>query len=159
LVNHLLHWGPALEAAARKEDAASPDEHRDLVTDDWAPRLERRIDRLVAAWGEPAAWTGVTRLGSPSDLPAAMIGGMVLGEIVVHGWDLARATGQHVRWDDEPLEFLHDEVAKTAEMGRGMGVYGPAVPVPQTAPPLDRILGLTGRDPRWQPSGSQVRAT
>jgi uncharacterized protein (TIGR03086 family) len=80
-------------------------------------------------------------------MPAHMIGGMVLGELVVHGWDLARATGRHSAWNEELLGFLHQEVAKTAEMGREMGVYGPEVPVADTASTLDRTLALTGRNP------------
>jgi hypothetical protein len=35
-----------------------------------------------------------------------MIGGMVLAEVVVHGWDLARATGQEVDWDPGLLEVV-----------------------------------------------------
>jgi uncharacterized protein (TIGR03086 family) len=80
-----------------------------------------------------------------------MIGGMVLGEFVVHGWDLARATGHEAGWDDTVLEFALDWLGPTAEQGRAMAVYGPAVPVPTSAPALDRVLGLTGRDPRWMP--------
>jgi hypothetical protein len=30
-----------------------------------------------------------------------------------------------------------------------MGMYGPEIAVPAEAPTLDRILGLTGRDPAW----------
>lgn len=152
LLNHLHYWGPSLEGAARKEPVAPPAECEqdvDLTGGDWAGRLEVQCDRLVAGWRLPAAWEGTTQMGGPTPLPASMIGGMVVTELVVHGWDLARATGQQPRWDDEVLAFVHEEVARTAEHGREMGVYGPAVPVPGTAPVLDRILGLTGRDPGW----------
>jgi uncharacterized protein (TIGR03086 family) len=152
LVKHLLFWGPSLLGAAQKEPVtplAASEHDVDLAGDDWAGMLEAQIDRTVAAWGKPDAWAGTTYLGGPPQLPAATIGGMVLGELVVHGWDLARATGQQVRWDDEMLDFLHQEVAKTAEQGRDLGVYGNRVQVPETASLLVRILGLTGRDPNW----------
>jgi uncharacterized protein (TIGR03086 family) len=90
-------------------------------------------------------------MGGPHEMPARMIGAMATGEIVVHGWDLARATGQPVGWDETLLTFLYDEVARTAELGREMQAYGPEFPVPHTAPVLDRMLGLTGRDPHWSP--------
>lgn len=35
------------------------------------------------------------------------------------------------------------------EQGREMGLYGPEVAVPANASTLDRVLGLTGRDPAW----------
>jgi uncharacterized protein (TIGR03086 family) len=72
---------------------------------------------------------------------------MVVGEVVVHGWDLAMATGQQPVWDDEVLAFVHKELVANVQWGRDMGVYGPEVPVPEDAPLLDRILGLTGRNP------------
>jgi uncharacterized protein (TIGR03086 family) len=143
LVDHQLEWGPALVAAARKELVPPGRVEGDS--------LEAHFAALVEAWGEPAAWAGVTRVGGPTELPATMIGGMVLAEVVVHGWDLAVATGQAVEWPADLLEFVHEEVAKTAEQGRQMEVYGPAVAVPDDAPLLDRILGLTGRDPKWRP--------
>jgi uncharacterized protein (TIGR03086 family) len=90
----------------------------------WAARLEAQTDRVVASWSDPGAWDGMTRMGSPMEMPAATSGGMVLGELVVHGWDLARATGKHPRWSDEVLEFTYDMAAKTAEQGREMGATG-----------------------------------
>ena len=47
------------------------------------------------------------------------------------------------------LRFLCAEVDRTGEQGRAMGVYGPVVPVPTAASTLDRLIGLTGRDPAW----------
>jgi uncharacterized protein (TIGR03086 family) len=86
-------------------------------------------------------------MGGPTEMPASLVGGMVIGEIVVHAWDLAKATGQNPEWDEDVLRFIHKEVEAGAQQGRDMGVYGPEVPVPADAPALHRILGLTGRDP------------
>lgn len=150
LIQHLLFWGPSLEGAGRKVAVPPPAEAEsdlELVRDDWAGRLVGQLERITAAWSVPGAWQGTTRMGGPTELPAAMIGGMVLGEIVVHGWDLAHATGQHPTWDTDVLEYVHRELETTAEMGREMGIYGPEVGVPVDAPLLHRVLGLTGREP------------
>lgn len=149
LIDHMLYWGPSLARASRQPDGVA---QPDAAAQPGLVALERQIEHLVAAWSVPAAWQGVTSMGGPHDMPARMIGAMATGEVVVHGWDLARATGQQVSWDETLIEFLHDEVAKTAEMGREMQAYGAEVPVPRTAPVLDRMLGLTGRDPHWTPS-------
>ena len=137
LIGHLVHWGPALARASRHSDGDAP------------PEAEAQIGQLVAAWSVPGAWLGTTTMGGPHEMPARMIGAMAIGEVVVHGWDLARATGQTVAWDEGLLDFLYDEVARTAELGREMQAYGAEVPVPEDAPVLDRMLGLTGRDPHW----------
>lgn len=142
LVDHQLEWGPALVASARKEQVRPVPVHKGTLHD-----LETHFAELREAWSHPEAWDGVTRMGGPTEMPAAMIGGMVLGEVVVHGWDLARATGQNPQWPADLLEAIYDELLKTAELGREIGAYGPQVAVPDDAPTLHRILGLTGRDP------------
>ena len=153
LVNHLLFWGPSLEGAARKDAVPPPAESEaevDLTVGDWAKALDAQTQRVVAAWSEPAAWAGTTQLGMPMELPADMIGAMVVGELVVHGWDLARATGQRAIWPEALLDWLLVEAAKTAEQGREMGVYGARVHVGDAAPTLHRLLGLTGRHAEWR---------
>lgn len=150
LLNHLLFWGPSLNAAARKAPVPPPapaESDVDLTAGDWAGDLSAQLRDRAAAWGEPSAWTGTTTVGGPHEMPAETIGAMVLGETVVHTWDLARATGQAPSWDAELLEFLHADLVRTAPIGRDMGLYGPEVPVPSDAPLIDRILGLTGRTP------------
>jgi uncharacterized protein (TIGR03086 family) len=152
LLNHLLFWGPGLEAAARKEPNTPPaaaETDLDLLVGDWRTDLDGLLGRLVQAWTAPAAWEGTTSVATPEPLPAAVIGGMVVGELVVHGWDLGRALGLRPEWDKQVLTFVHGELVATADMGRQMGYYGPEVPVPPSAPTLARLLGVTGRDPSW----------
>lgn len=150
LVNHLLFWGPSLEGAARKEIVPPPageESSLDLTTGDWAADLTAQLTRTAQLWSAPDAWTGTTHMGGPTEMPAEMVGGMVLTEVVVHTWDLAQATGQSPTWDEDLLDQVHRDLVPTAQMGRDLGVYGPEVPVPADAPLLHRILGLTGRKP------------
>lgn len=154
LLNHLLFWGPSLEGAGRKETVPPPaaaEANVDLTQGDWAAALDAHLDRTVQAWSAPAAWEGTTHLGGPTELPASLVGGMAVGELVVHGWDLARATGQRLAVDEDIVEFLCEEIAKTAAQGRAMGAYGPEVAVSISSSMLDRVLGLTGRRPDWTP--------
>jgi uncharacterized protein (TIGR03086 family) len=154
LLHHLLFWGPSLLGAARNESVPPPaarERDVELVGEDWLPRVEAQTERLVAAWGDKAAWDGMTCVFGDMELPAGMVGGMVMTELVVHGWDLARATGQDAEWSEDVTRQTYALVSETAEMGRQMGAFGPAVPVTETAPTLDRLLGLTGRDPHWTP--------
>lgn len=153
LINHLLFWAPSLTGAAAKAAVAPPAEAEsdlDLTAGDGLAALTESINGTVKAWSDPAAWEGMTYLGGPTELPAAMVGGMVMGEFVVHGWDLARAAGQKLPVDGDVAEYMETELAKTAEQGREMGIFGPEVPVSAMAPTIHRVLGLTGRDPHWR---------
>jgi uncharacterized protein (TIGR03086 family) len=149
LVNHLLVWGPTLAGAGGKQDVRPPAEGTDLTAGDWTAALAESVDAIVKAWDDPAAWEGSTRMGSEMEMPADLVGGMIAGELVVHGWDLARAAGRDLDVDVDIAEYLEVELAKTAELGRQMGFFGPEVAVPADAPALHRVLALTGRDPQW----------
>jgi uncharacterized protein (TIGR03086 family) len=152
-VNHLLYWGPALEAAARKVEtpAVTPDGEAEaaLARGDWVASLVTQADAFVDAYSAPEAWQGATRMGV--ELPASMVGVMVLGEFVLHGWDLARATGRELTLPADVVSAAYDGIATIAEQARGMGVFGPEVPLPASAPLFDRTLALSGRDPAWKP--------
>jgi uncharacterized protein (TIGR03086 family) len=154
LVNHLMFWSAfRSELAARKQTAPADDpitEQTDLTRGDWAETLASQLDKAVAAWAEPGATEGDTGLAGGS-MPARMIGMMMVGELVVHGWDLARATGQELATDPAVLETAHEMTAAMGPQGREMGAFGAEVAVPESAPLLDRVLGLSGRDPHWTP--------
>ena len=73
---------------------------------------------------------------------------------VVHGWDIAQATGQ--RFDCEAVTL--GEVEATVQQVRGgndgdiPGLFGSVVAVADDADALERVLSLTGRDPGWSPA-------
>jgi uncharacterized protein (TIGR03086 family) len=61
--------------------------------------------------------------------------------------DIARVIGVEPALPDELVAGLWDELSPIAEEWRSMGIFPPAVPVAEDAPLLQRLLGLTGRDP------------
>lgn len=89
------------------------------------------------------------------------IDGVPSADLVLHGWDLARATGQDDTIDQAELERtwpfveqLPEEMRIPGAFGPGVVVFGAEVPVPSDAPLQDRVLGKIGRDPHWK-AGSQ----
>lgn len=69
-------------------------------------------------------------------------------ELTVHGWDLARATGQDLRVDDACLDLV-DRFFElfAAQIATGAGPFGPEVAAPEGATRLERTIARTGRDP------------
>jgi uncharacterized protein (TIGR03086 family) len=150
LLGHLIHRGPQLAGAGRKEPTpAGEDGPADPAT--WRSDLAPLVGRITDAWSQPSAWEGEAAIEGAMEMPAPTIGGIVLAEMVVHGWDLARATGQEPTWPGPLLEAVLQDMSAMAPMGRQMGAFGPEVPVPDDAPLLDRLLGVVGRDPAWTP--------
>lgn len=90
------------------------------------------------------------RIGEAA-MPGELALDMILWEYLVHGWDLARATGQH--WspsEDAAAESLDFAPGMLTEDFQGEGKeFAPRVPVPEEAAAMDRLLGLSGRDPAW----------
>jgi uncharacterized protein (TIGR03086 family) len=80
-------------------------------------------------------------------VPGATAGGFALNELVLHGWDLARATGQSFHCEPAVAEVALEFTARVVE--QGFPAYGPPVEVPDQAPVLHRLLALAGRDFRW----------
>ena len=157
LLDHIDGLAQAFTWAATKESLDLPDQTASgdatRLGDDWSERIPSRVVALAAAWDDPAAWTGMTKAG-PVELPGEVGGLVALDEIVIHGWDLARATGQPFSIDDTSLEAVRTFVAQFSGPGTGggrAGLFGPELAIPDDAPLLDRVLGMTGRDPAWTP--------
>jgi uncharacterized protein (TIGR03086 family) len=77
-------------------------------------------------------------------------GVVALDELVIHGWDLAKATDKAAGYDGPELDAVYGMVQQFASSGIE-GLFGPPIPVSEEAVLLDRIVGLAGREPRWEP--------
>lgn len=146
VINHLIVWsGLQSERSARKL-AADPalTDATDFTAGDWAGVFASSVGAATAAWGEPGALDGDTFLGGTA-LPARLVAAAFMSELVLHGWDVATATGRRLRVDDDVARTVHEVLVRLAPQGRELGLYGPEVAVPETASTLDRALGLAGR--------------
>lgn len=117
----------------------------------WRRLLPERLGGLAAAWREPTAWAGFAEAGGVR-MPGEVAGLVALDEVVLHGWDLAVATGQEYRIGpaDAQAVFRFTEASARPEQAAGReGLFGPVVPVPADAPLFARALGYAGRDPGW----------
>lgn len=64
-------------------------------------------------------------------------------------FDLTPATGQDFSVEPELLEIVHGFVSSIGPDDRDGSLFGPAVETDSNAPLLDRVLGLSGRNPGW----------
>jgi uncharacterized protein (TIGR03086 family) len=150
LVDHVRGLAIAFSRAASKTSAdgdGRPIPDASNLPADWRSRIPRDLEALAEAWRDPQAWTGMTRVGGV-DLPGEVAGVVGLDELVIHGWDVATASGQPFECEPHLLQAVHDFLAASADpKARENSPFGPVVPVPDHAPLVDRVVGLSGRDP------------
>jgi uncharacterized protein (TIGR03086 family) len=154
LIDHLMGLTYAFTQAARKRTDAPgtseppPAPSAQHLSRHWRSRLPVLVEELATAWKDPAAWTGTTQAGGVT-MPATAMGMVAMNELIMHSWDLARATGQQYAADPRTLEILIDFLSQGPAEGTP-GMFGPRVPTDDEATLLDQALGLTGRDPHWR---------
>ena len=156
LLQHVRLLAEAFTLAARKEQPPQgseppPPGDASLLPEDWRGETAEWLDRLVDAWADPAAWEGTTWIAG-FEAPSSAVGLTAANELVAHGWDVARASGQQLSLDDASLAPSKEFVAMMSGPGsdemRGEA-FGPPLPVPAGAPLLDEVIAGNGRDPAW----------
>ena len=152
LIDHVGTLAVAFAAKARKQDNRSgppPRPNAANLESGWRTRIARDLETLAVSWREPSAWQGVMSAGG-LEFPAEVGGVIALDELVLHGWDLAVATGQPFQATDDDIAAATAFVADFPAPRDG-SLFGPAVALADDASPLDRLIGLAGRDPAWRP--------
>jgi uncharacterized protein (TIGR03086 family) len=157
LIEHVGGLALAFTAAANKDRSSyvegAPSGDASRLGGEWRTRISRDLGMLARAWRQPGAWDGMTRIAG-MDAPAAMVGLTAADELVVHGWDVARATGQPYACDPGVLDAARSFLVQFASPDAPAGPevpFGPSRELPGEAPLLDRVVALAGRDPGWLP--------
>ena len=157
VANHLLGTVEAFRRVGATEPLDPQDPwglNGDHLGESWRQELSQKLRDLADAWSQPDAWEGEAMDGA---IPRQRLGDMGYVEVMLHGWDLARATGQEVEYDDAAAERALEIMEQIGEEGRSHGAFGPEVTVSDEASTFEKVLGKAGRDPQW-PSGRKKDA-
>jgi uncharacterized protein (TIGR03086 family) len=137
LMNHMLDTQQYFVARARGEDASRPSpQPPELVGDDGVAAFQRVRDDTL----EVFAQEGVIARTGPSL-------GIAFSETLLHGWDLARATGQDSTMPQGLAEAAYEMIHGRFTEEQRQGVFKPEIPAGPTASPQEKLLVYTGRDP------------
>ena len=156
LLNHTILWTAySAERRAHGESVAEDLMSKDFTAEPgYAEAYQAQISRAVRAWSDPEAWAG-DRNVMGSAMPAADIAAMLIMEMVLHGWDIARATGQEYHADEALAQAVDETVQAQAELLRKYQGFADAVEAGPVATTFDRALALSGRDPAWEKPGEK----
>ena len=142
VVRHLVEWFPAfLQGTTGITLPGGPP-----VDDDPAGAWRAQTEAVQALLDDPTVaerehdfpHIGTMSLGQA----IAMV---YVGDVFLHRWDLARATGQDETLDPDEVAALYEGMLPLDEMLRQSGQYGPKVDVPDDADVQTKLLAFIGR--------------
>ncbi|MEO7236524.1 MAG: TIGR03086 family metal-binding protein [Lapillicoccus sp.] len=145
LLGHVAGLTAEFTSSAAK--VPTPARAAEGLTSGWRERVAADLAALAAAWRDPDAYEGETHAG-PVTLSGRETALVALNEVTVHAWDLAQATGQAYVADPGAVAAATAFVRSFDAPADDGTLFGPPVETPDDAAPLDRLLGLTGRDPQ-----------
>jgi uncharacterized protein (TIGR03086 family) len=141
LMDHLVGGTEYLLAAVSGREPAPP-------THTTGADYRRGVENVLVALAQPGALETicVSPLGFRWPVAQAVAGTFM--DVLIHTWDLARATGQDERLDPALVEACTALfVPEMPTRGREAGIVGPEVPVNENGSPQDRLLATMGRRP------------
>lgn len=148
LVNHLVsgnYWVGELMGGKTIDDVGDRLEG-DLLGYDPLAKYEESAKIADHAFHEPGAMERVAAV-SYGPVPGDIYCGHRFIDVLVHGWDLAKGTGQGTTLSPELVDAAIAVTEPQLELLRASGAYGTDVEVPGGADPQTTLLAWTGRRP------------
>lgn len=121
---------------------------------DYEASARRVADAFAAV--DPASAVWLAEISTTQSFPAPVATSFHLIDYVAHAWDVARAIGATVEFDDDVLAEavrVAESLPDSPSRATGDAAFRPRLPVSADTPPLDRFLRLLGRDPGWPQLG------
>jgi uncharacterized protein (TIGR03086 family) len=146
LLNHVVagnFWAVEL-AGGRTIEEVGDQLDGDLVTDDPAGAYDLSAAAAAAAFEAPGALDAPCAV-SYGPIPGGMYAGHRFLDVLIHGWDLAVATGQDTHLDPELVDACIAELEPQLGALEASGMFGAAVEVGPDADAQTRLLGVLGR--------------
>ena len=144
-LNHLL--GATWMFTLVNQGQSADEDAGDVIGDDAGLAVTAAAKENLASWRQPGAFEG-DRSYLFGTFPAPAAAMLNLEEVVVHNWDVAKGTGQELVIDPAVGQMIYDwGVSVPLDDLRAHGAFGPEVAVSASAPIVDRLVGLLGRQP------------
>jgi uncharacterized protein (TIGR03086 family) len=150
LVGHVVHDVRQFTARARGGETNTEESRTPDIGDDWVGAYRQAADSLLGAWRKEGAVERTVELPFGT-VPATWFVGQQLADLVVHGWDIAKATGQSTELDPELGRFALEWGKENLRPQFRGKEFAAEVPIGDEAPVHDRLAGFFGRDPSWTP--------
>ncbi len=146
LLNHVIAgnlWAAEL-AAGRTIEQVGDQLDGDVIGADPAAAYDRSAAAAAAAFDAPGVMDAPCAV-SYGPVPGSVYAGHRFVDVLIHGWDLAAATGQDTTLDPALVDACLEVIEPQVEAFRAAGAVGPAVPAAPDASQQTRLLAILGR--------------
>ncbi|MDQ1403406.1 MAG: hypothetical protein QOG03_1722 [Actinomycetota bacterium] len=116
----------------------------DVLGDDATAAYDQSAKAAAAAFNTEGAMDRPVAV-SYGPVPGSMYAGHRIIDVVVHGWDLAKATGQDTTLDPGLVQACSEILEPQIALLQGSGMFGTPVSVPDDADPQTKLLAALGR--------------
>ncbi len=147
LINHMV-GGQFFFATMAAGGSPSGDGPPDFASGDFLAKFDEGSAASLAAFGADGAMERMFHLPF-GDMPGSAFIGIAATDTFVHGWDLARATGQSSDLNpalaDGLLQSIRPAIPDARRGPDGQAPFGPARPAPDGASKADQLAAFLGR--------------